>query len=153
MTAIGVSMCNEQKNAILMSYSAYSVQYCFKHFNIITTCLSGGWFLGWIACDVWLAIDYVASNASVLNLLIICIDRFSHQTPYVKVFNISKHRYLSVNYPIKYRNNRKLIHVKIAMASTWIISTVIWAPWILFWQFLTEDGRTGMTPKVKYSWF
>ena len=28
------------------------------------------------------------------------------------------------------------------MASTWIISAVIWAPWILFWQFLTEEGRT-----------
>ena len=51
-------------------------------------------------------------------------------------------RYLSVNYPIKYRNNRKLVHVKIAMASTWIISAVIWAPWILFWQFLTQEGRT-----------
>ena len=49
---------------------------------------------------------------------------------------------MSVNFPIKYRNNRKLIHVKIAMAATWIVSAVIWAPWILFWQFLTKDGRT-----------
>ena len=46
-------------------------------------------------------------------------------------------RYLSVNFPIKYRNKRKLIHVKIAMASTWIISTILWAPWVLFWQYIT----------------
>ena len=32
--------------------------------------------MGNFACNVWLGVDYVASNASVLNLLIICIDRF-----------------------------------------------------------------------------
>ena len=45
-------------------------------------------------------------------------------------------RYLSVNYPIKYRNKRKLIHVKIAMALTWIISAILWAPWVFIWQFI-----------------
>jgi len=84
--------------------------------------IQGGWFFGWLSCDIWLAVDYVASNASVLNLLIICIDR-----------------YLSVNYPIKYRNKRKLLHVQLAMAGAWIISAILWAPWVLFWQFITGE--------------
>jgi len=50
--------------------------------------------------------------------------------------------YLSVNFPVKYRNHRKLKHVKIAMALSWIVSACLWAPWILFWQFLAEAGRT-----------
>ena len=51
-------------------------------------------------------------------------------------------RYLSVNYPIKYRNHRKLQHVKIAMMLSWVVSAILWAPWILFWQFMTDKGRT-----------
>ena len=52
-----------------------------------------GWYFGKFLCDAWLTLDYVASNTSVMNLLIICIDR-----------------YLSVSYPVKYRNKRKGIH-------------------------------------------
>ncbi|CAG5077222.1 Oidioi.mRNA.OKI2018_I69.PAR.g8657.t1.cds [Oikopleura dioica] len=87
--------------------------------NVYTVYLvQGGWYMGNFACNVWLGVDYVASNASVLNLLIICIDR-----------------YLSVNFPVKYRNHRKLVHVKIAMALTWIISAILWGPWVL-WQMV-----------------
>ncbi|CBY24923.1 unnamed protein product [Oikopleura dioica] len=92
--------------------------------NVYTVYLvQGGWYMGNFACNVWLGVDYVASNASVLNLLIICIDR-----------------YLSVNFPVKYRNHRKLVHVKIAMALSWIISAILWGPWVI-WQMVDPSQQ------------
>lgn len=49
----------------------------------------GYWPFGRHVCDGWLALDYLASNASVLNLLLISFDR-----------------YLSVTRPLTYRAKR-----------------------------------------------
>lgn len=76
------------------------------------------WSLGPIVCDTWLSIDYAASNASVMNLCIICFDR-----------------YFSITRPLTYRANRTPKKAKIMIAMAWLISIFIWIPLIVGWQF------------------
>ena len=86
--------------------------------------IQGGWYLGPVLCDFWLTLDYVASNTSVMNLLIICIDR-----------------YLSVQHAIWYRNKRSIKHAVAAMIFSWVISLLIWGVPIIGYQFWNEKGR------------
>uniref|UniRef100_A0A672K4U7 Muscarinic acetylcholine receptor n=1 Tax=Sinocyclocheilus grahami TaxID=75366 RepID=A0A672K4U7_SINGR len=96
--------------------------------NLYTTyILIGQWTLGNLACDVWLALDYVASNASVMNLLAISVDR-----------------YLSVMRPLTYRATRTPRRAAVLITLAWIISFVLWAPAILFWQYIgIKNGSAG----------
>lgn len=91
--------------------------------NLYTTyIIMDTWALGNWACDIWLAIDYVASNASVMNLLVISFDR-----------------YFSVTKPLTYRAKRTTKRAMTMICSAWTISFVLWAPAILFWQFIVGE--------------
>uniref|UniRef100_A0A3Q0RJ46 Muscarinic acetylcholine receptor n=1 Tax=Amphilophus citrinellus TaxID=61819 RepID=A0A3Q0RJ46_AMPCI len=93
--------------------------------NLYTAYLvMGYWAMGNWACDLWLTIDYVASNASVMNLLVISFDR-----------------YFSVTRPLTYRAKRTTKRAGIMIGLAWFVSLVLWAPAILLWQFF-EGKRT-----------
>lgn len=89
----------------------------------VTTIL-GYWPLGPYVCDTWLALDYLASNASVLNLLIISFDR-----------------YFSVTRPLTYRAKRTTTRAAIMISAAWGISLLLWPPWIYSWPYI-EGKRT-----------
>ncbi|KFQ33500.1 Muscarinic acetylcholine receptor M5, partial [Merops nubicus] len=84
--------------------------------------LIGHWSLGSLACDLWLALDYVASNASVMNLLVISFDR-----------------YFSITRPLTYRAKRTPKRAGIMIGLAWLISFVLWAPAILCWQYFVGE--------------
>ncbi|XP_022229914.2 muscarinic acetylcholine receptor DM1 isoform X2 [Drosophila obscura] len=89
----------------------------------VTTIL-GYWPLGPIVCDTWLALDYLASNASVLNLLIISFDR-----------------YFSVTRPLTYRAKRTTNRAAVMIGAAWGVSLLLWPPWIYSWPYI-EGKRT-----------
>lgn len=91
--------------------------------NMFTTyIIMNRWAMGNLACDVWLSIDYVASNASVMNLLVISFDR-----------------YFSITRPLTYRAKRTTKRAGMMIGLAWVISFVLWAPAILFWQYFVGE--------------
>lgn len=95
--------------------------------NLYTVYLvMGYWAMGNWACDLWLAIDYVASNASVMNLLVISFDR-----------------YFSITRPLTYRAKRTTKRAGIMIGLAWFVSFVLWAPAILLWQYIVGERRVA----------
>ncbi len=94
----------------------------------------GQWAMGNWACDLWLAVDYVASNASVMNLLVISFDR-----------------YFSITRPLTYRAKRTTRRAGGIIGLAWFVSLILWAPAILFWQYFV--GERTVPPDKCYIQF
>lgn len=86
--------------------------------------VANGWPMGPTICDFWLSIDYMNSNASVLNLLLISFDR-----------------YFSITRPLTYRSHRTTRNTLIFICMAWLLSIILWPPWIFAWPMI-EGRRT-----------
>ncbi|XP_060706660.1 muscarinic acetylcholine receptor M2-like [Hemiscyllium ocellatum] len=86
----------------------------------------GHWSMGPVICDLWLAVDYVVSNASGMNLLMISLDRY---------FCVTK----SFSYPL----TRTIKRAVMMIAAAWMLPFVMFAPPILIWQFITGERNVS----------
>ena len=84
------------------------------------------WILGQIVCDLWLSVDYVASHASAMNLVVISLDR-----------------YFSVTRPLTYRARRTSRRAFMMISGAWLLSALIWLPSVWAWPYF-EGERTGI---------
>ncbi|XP_072406586.1 muscarinic acetylcholine receptor M2-like [Chiloscyllium punctatum] len=86
----------------------------------------GHWSMGPMMCDLWLAVDYLVSNASGMNLLVISLDRY---------FCVTKPH----SYPLRRTTKRAMIMI----ATSWMLPFIIFTPPILVWQLITGERNVS----------
>jgi len=81
------------------------------------------WPFGLVVCQFWLAVDYTASTASILNLLVLSIDR-----------------YRSVTDPLRYLRRRTPSYAALLIVAAWSLSA-LWVLPIIAWHWMFNAGQ------------
>jgi len=82
----------------------------------------GHWVFGRVTCNVWLLVDVLCCTASLWNICIIALDRFT-----------------ATLYPIWYRERRSSHQALLYVAVVWTLSTAVCVPPLLGWNDLTGN--------------
>ncbi|XP_045207931.2 muscarinic acetylcholine receptor M2-like [Mercenaria mercenaria] len=90
--------------------------------------LLGYWPLGEIICDIWLSLDWTVCLASQYTVFFITTDRFC-----------------SVKIPAKYRNWRTDKKVRIMIALSWTIPSLVFFTTIIGWQYFVGKRTVAST--------
>lgn len=105
------------------------------------------WLMSKVLCDAWVAVDVMASTASILNLVAIAVDRFVVSSFIFFYFlwsidcgTIPFLRYIAVTQPIKYARHKNSNRIYIMLAFVWLISIAIASP-IVFGLNDTPDRQ------------
>ncbi|RXG53821.1 Histamine H1 receptor [Armadillidium vulgare] len=80
------------------------------------------WKWGVVVCQIWLAVDYTASTASIFNLFILSLDR-----------------YWSVSNPLRYLSKRTRKRALYLIGGTWAAAS-LWLVPLLAWHHIFTDG-------------
>ncbi|EUB64484.1 Muscarinic acetylcholine receptor M5 [Echinococcus granulosus] len=91
---------------------------------LILYLLLGYWPLGNFICDCWLAIDFTACLVSQVTVFLITLDRF-----------------MSVKFPVKYRNWRSENKLRVMLALSWVLPAALWIPMVFAWYEITGEVR------------
>ena len=90
--------------------------------------IMGYWPFGSFVCDLWISIDYACSEVSVLNLIMISVDRL-----------------WSVKSPAKYRNKMTLRRATIMIIPTWILPTLLYFTSVIGWPYFVGENNRPST--------
>ncbi|GFT86367.1 histamine H1 receptor [Nephila pilipes] len=92
--------------------------------------LTGRWRFGLVVCQFWLSADYSASTASILNLLVLSLDR-----------------YWSISKPLEYLRRRSKKRALVVITFVWI-GSFLWIVPIIGWHAFFSDGIRRQPPDV-----
>lgn len=102
----------------------------------VTYEVMGRWELGQTFCDAWTSLDVMLCTASILNLCMISVDRYS-----------------VITRPLQYAMKRTPRRMAMMIAAVWVTSAVITIPPLFGWQSEPEVGQCSVSQEIGYQFY